>query len=347
MKLISLFFCLLVMSETSYSSPTGTWNRNSNPEIMSSTFKKKFSSLPLSGLALGAKKYWSSYYWPLFMGNINLRWNTPKPQGFNLDSPNYEAAAKMDMKELESLAPSEKYDLFLGNYSYPLKREVEKRVSPRRKEWEGICHGWAPAALNHDEPAPKIVTNPDGLKIPFGSSDIKALLSYYYAYHYDAVTTHQMGRRCNGSQYCNGDLNPGAFHIALTNKLGLEGRGFIADIENGKEVWNHVVQSYISTIIDKNIPPTITSSKGTVRLIRVKTRVRVVGNIENNSWYPAIGTNNQTYYDLDYVYDLEIDKKGNILGGEWMSKRKPDFMWYVSPAKNFKGLFSKLPELLQ
>ena len=30
---------------------------------------------------------------------------------------------------------------------------------------------------------------------------------------------------------------------------------------------------------------------------------------------------------VDYFYDLEIDKKGNIIGGEWYSNAHPDFLW--------------------
>ena len=155
-----------------------------------------------------------------------MRWYAPTPQGFNLNSPNLNQALRLSLEELKSLSPAEKFDLLNAQYSYPLKKAVAEIASPRRREWEGMCHGWAAAALNHPEPVPKTVTNKDGLMIPFGSSDIKALLSYYYAYVEDPVSTHQMGRRCDGKEHCDQDMNAGAFHIVLANKVGREGKGF-------------------------------------------------------------------------------------------------------------------------
>lgn len=323
------------------------WPDYSNPRIMDPNFKKQFSVLPLKGQVKDTKKYWSSDYWPLYKGNINYRWNSTNPVGFNLNSPSYEQAKKMSLKEMELLAPSEKFDLFTGQYSYPLRNHVQKRVSPRDAEWEGICHGWAVANLNHNEPTPKVVSNPDGIKIPFGSSDLKALLSYYYAYIYSYPnSTDQMGRRCNGRQHCTIDLNAGAFHIVLTNKVGIEGRGFIADIENGREVWNQVVYSYSSKIIAKDLKPTSSSARGTHSLVRIKTDIKVVFNIVRNSWTPVLGTNLQTFQDESYEYDLDLDVKGTIIGGEWHSANRPDFLWHVGPTKNFSGIFTRLPELL-
>jgi hypothetical protein len=345
---MKLFFCLvvLIVFSSQASAIFKPWQESSSPAIMSKTFLRKFSSLPLMGQVENLKKYWSSDYWPLYKGNINYRWNSSTPIGFGLVSPDYAQAVKMSQKELETLAPSEKFDLFMGNYAYPLKEEVSKKVSPHRKEWEGICHGWAAAALNHDEPIPKIVSNPDGIQIPFGSSDIKALISYYYAYHDHPVSIYQIGRRCDGRNNCGDDLNAGAFHIVLANKVGLEGKGFIADIENGKEVWNQVVFNYYSEIKNRYLSPSRSSAIGTVKVIRLLTKVRVAFNIVNNSWFPANGTALQTFKDNDYEYDLDIDRGGKIIGGEWISKDRPDFLWTVKPERDFGSQFSKLQRLL-
>jgi len=322
------------------------WPSSSDPVIMSRNFVKRFSGLPLRGEVKDPKKYWSSDYWPLKLGSINYRWNAPEPIGFGLRSPNLEQAKKMNLQELKYLSPSEKFDLWMGKYTYPLKTQVSKRASPQRATWEGICHGWAAAALNFSEPGPKILINPDGIKIPFGSSDIKALLSYYYAYYYNPPSTYQMGRRCNGRNYCTEDLNAGAFHIVLANKVGNEGSSFIVDIENGREVWNQVVFNYTSVVMADNLPPASNSASGTYSVMRIKTKMKVVFNIVQNSWMPSIGTNNQTYKEQEYDYDLDLDREGNIIGGEWISKNRPDFMWRVDPVIKFYGLFSELRSLL-
>lgn len=326
--------------------PLGPWPQQSSPSIMGKDFVKKMSELPTVGMATGGRKYWSSDYWAFNKGGINYRWNADSPNGFNLTSPDQFEASNMSLKKLETLAPSEKFDLFVGKYHYPLKQHVAKRASPQRRNWEGICNGWAAANLNHQEPTPKLMINPDGLKIPFGSSDIKALLSYYYAYFYRPNSTHQVGRRCNGQNYCHNDLNAGAFHIILSNKLGLKGKSFIADIDNGREVWNQVAFSYRTEMINGSLPPLSTSAQGTIKRMRIKTIMRVVFNIVENKWETVIGTPYQTYRDEEYEYDLEINSKGFIIGGEWISKKRPDFLWEVSPAIRFDGIFSRLNELL-
>jgi hypothetical protein len=313
---------------------------------MLQTMQRKFSKLPLKGKVKDQQRYWSSDYWPLNKGGIAFRWNSPAPQGFNLSSPDLREALRMSQTELAWLSPAEKFDLFRGDYKYSLKMEVGKRARPSRKDWEGICHGWAAAALNHNEPVARIVSNPDGLLIPFGSSDIKALLSYFYAYHNRASSTHQTGRRCNGTQYCQDDLNAGAFHLILSNRLGLERKGFILDIENGREVWNQVAFDYESRLIQKNLSPSPTSAPGTVKVHRLRTHLRVVFNIVSNSWTPVIGTPLQTYKDLEYEYDIDLNQQGEIIGGDWVSTDRPDFLWSVAQAAEFSPMFLKLKRLL-
>jgi hypothetical protein len=345
----SLLFVLLLFSTSdgiASSDFLQPWPRYSNPAIMDVKFEKNLLALPLNGTVLESKKYWSSDYWPLSKGNINFRWNAPVPTGFNLVSPNFDEALRMSQKELATLSPSEKFDLYNGQYSYPLKNEVNSKSLPTYREWFGICNGWAAAALNHAEPYPKVVSNPDGLQIPFGSSDIKALLSYYYAYHYKPVTTHQMGKRCNGRWNCADDMNAGAFHIVLTNRVGLEGKSFISDIDNGHEVWNQVVHSYKSEVIQKDLPPSFNSTRGTASVVRVKTTMKVVFNIVKNSWSLVNGTELQTFRDNEYVYDLDLDTHGKIIGGEWRSKLRPDFLWTVAAVSQFSPAFSKLKVLL-
>ena len=322
------------------------WERSSRPEIMLTDYQKKFIKLPLKGSAREEKHYWSSDYWALNKGGINFRWNSPVPQGFNLISPGKAEAQSMSETELGWLSPAEKFDLLKGDYKYSLKKEVLKRASPTRKDWEGICHGWAAAALNHSEPRPRVLANPDGLMIPFGSSDIKALLSYFYAYHYSPSSTHQTGRRCNGTQYCQDDLNAGAFHLILSNRLGLKRESFILDIENGREVWNQVAYTYQSKVIKKNLSPSPSSAPGTFKVHRLRTQLKVVFNIVTNSWDPVIGTPLQTYKELEYEYDLDLNRAGEVIGGDWVSTERPDFLWYVSKAQGFTPMFKKLERLL-
>jgi hypothetical protein len=308
-------------------------------------FQRHFSHLPLKGQVRETKNYWSSDYWALNKGSINLRWNSQNPQGFNTRSPGFSDALRMSLSDLKSLSPAEKFDLLNGHYTYPLKASVAKRASPRRKDWEGMCHGWAAAALNHPEPVPRTITNPDGIIIPFGSSDIKALLSYYYAYVYEPVSTHQMGRRCRGNEFCDQDMNAGAFHIVLSNLVGIRGKGFISDIEPGKEVWNHLAYRYETKVLSQE-RPAMDSAPGTRVVVRVRTSFKVVFNIAKNSWEPVQGTPQQTFRDLLFDYELDLDSQEKIIGGKWLSKSRVDFVWTMAKVRTFQKPFANLPRLL-
>lgn len=326
------------------------WDHNSDPDIMSPYFSRKFQELPLSGRVKDRKKYWSGDYWALKRGNINYRWYAKNKIGHNLSSPDKVRASSMSIPELAELSPSEKYDLFIGRYDYPLRNEVAKVADLNAMNWEGICHGWSPATMNHNEPTPKLLMNPDGIEIPFGSSDIKALLSYYYAYSHKAPDTHQMGRRCfkgrlaTNENDCNEDMNAGAFHIVLANRLGKDGRGFIADLERFEQVWNHPITSYKTDIIREHAPDR-SSAPGTKRKVEVRTVISYLDE-NGNDWHPVIGTSKQAYETITYQYKLDVDADGLIIGGDWISRKRPDFLWIMSRPRDFQGILSRLGELL-
>lgn len=341
----------LLLTPLSFASPLSIqekWSAVSDPLIMGSNFETRFFALPLGGQVTNKKRFWSGDYWPLNKGNINRRWNASA--NFTTPSPTAAQARSMAQQDLAQLSPAEKFDLFNGRYDYPLKQAVIKIADPAAQNWEGICHGWAPASINHNEPTPKLLKNPDGILIPFGSSDIKGILSYYYAYPYQVPNTHQVGRRCNDSRLaleedCERDLNAAAFHIILANKIAMENEGFIADVNRFKEVWNHPIMSYQSSVLNDNRGARGTSAPGTVRTVKVNTRV-VYGDEAPNNWNPLLGTPLQKMDSAEFTYMLEIDVYGQIIGGEWSSIRRPDFLWTKEKSTSFTGNFKRLPELL-
>lgn len=327
------------------------WEGFSAPEIMSSGFTHSLNELPLEGSAASGTKGWSGHYWPSNKNSINNRWNSPRKETFKYDSPSRAAVMSLSQEALATLSPSEKYDLFLGRYDYPTKTEAAQAGSKRAEEWAGICHGWAPAANNHNEPTPKVLTNPDGLQIPFGSADIKALLSYYYAFYTEDQDTDQIGLRCffgswlGGMRGCNNDLNAGALHIVMANKLGLQKESFVMDRDRFNEVWNQPVVGYKSTVLNAYLPKSSRAAKNAVREMRVETELYYVDESEP-SWTVDFGTKNQIITTLKMVYRLEISADGKIVGGEWETDDRPDFLWNKTKVTNFQGIFSRLPELL-
>lgn len=327
------------------------WDGVAQP-LVSEASEKRFSALPLKGKAGNNRRYWSADYWALKKGLINYRWYSGE-YGFDLASPDRNQALQMSEAELSALSPTEKFDLLLGRYHYPLKAEVAQYANPNAEYWEGICHGWAPAAINHNEPKPKTLRNPDGVRVPFGSTDIKALISYYYAYTYKAPTNFQVGRRCpesgglfNWNRDCKNDLNAGTFHIILGNNLGKKKRSFIADIKRYEEVWNHPFTDYTSEITGRRPPGWLFPKPGVAEIVSVKTKVSYIDESETNTWEPVLGTNIQKNGVKSYEYDLQLDKDGMIMGGTWKSKERPDFLWTVGRPSRFEGLLTGLGGLL-
>lgn len=351
-----LIICSALFMSFAHASNNGifeAWKGFSSPEIMASGFTHTLRELPLEGHVQNGTKGWSSSYWPSKEGGINVRWNAPQKEGFDYSSPTLAQVKNMSLQELSMLSATEKYDLYTGQYDYPMKKLAATAADRRAPDWAGICHGWAPAAINHNEPTPKIVTNPDGIQIPFGSADIKGLISYYYAHHHETKDgSHQMGLRCffgrwmGGNRSCKQDLNAGAFHIVISNMLGLRHEAFLVDIDRYKEVWNQPVAGYKSVIIADNLKPSPNAAKNAVKEIKVQTEFFYVNESENLTWEVAFGTKEQIIAKKDYVYTLEIDAAGKIVGGEWESDERPDFLWNKVKADKIEGILSRVTDLL-
>jgi hypothetical protein len=154
-----------------------------------------------------------------------------------------------------------------------------------------------------------------------------------------------VGTRCEETNECEKDLNAGAFHIILTNKIGLEGQGLIADVAQSKEVWNHPIYSYQSQVSKTSQAPQVNSAIGTTRTVQVKTTITYAVETENY-WWPVSNSNRSHVTQNEFRYTLEIDLYGQIIGGEWISRRRPDFLWTMSRPEKFSGNFARLSELL-
>src|SRR5690606_22398611 len=102
-------------------------------------------------------------------------------------------------------------------------------------------------AVKHTRPAKAVqVPSYDGRhKITFYPSDLKALLSYAWARN--AGPSAMIGTRCEryGAEVPRScyDTNPGAFHMALTNLIGLHDKPLIVDTSSDAQVWNRPIVS--------------------------------------------------------------------------------------------------------
>lgn len=352
------------------------WNGYNNPanfnKIMGTRTIFEFDSLPLSGKLNDDRLGWSETYWPANKGGVAYRWNHPDPQPFKFRLHTKEELKNMSEKEISQLSPAELYDISQSDYTYTLTRKVLRENSPKDLWWEGICHGWALAAANYPEPRPVTLVNKEGIKVPFGASDVKGLLALHDAYNYKG-TYAQVGRRCSAQGKVEGeggerdahpnpplpeaantddcrDVNAGAFHVSLANMIGIHSRSFVADVDRFNDVWNQPVTSYSSTVVGEEAVGPEHRATGVERRLRIQTKftygeelkfwtaeAEAEGSRNFVSKKPVTGTIHQEFRHKNYEYIIELDFNGRVIGGEWITETRPDFMWTITRDRQFNN----------
>lgn len=326
-------------------SQAAAWDSQSNPKILNKEFSLKFDENLTEGKLSDPRIGWPGNHWSNWLGGIAHRWSAANPQNFTYKLNTLEDLRALEPHLLAELSPAEKFDIFRGDYNYSTTKTELSRVNPRESKWHGICHGYAPAAIHHPEPQTVRLTNADGIELVFYSSDVSGLLSLYYA-EFAKTPVQFVGRRCrssNGMRFWNRGtcetLNAGSLHVALNNTLGKRGSSLIVDIEPSYEVWNFVATAFNSRFLSYE-EPTKSSAPGTVKRVLVETTVTYAADIAPK-FNPVLFTEDAYYVHRLYEYYLELDKDENIIGGEWISKNGPDFMWLQDKAE-FKGKWQTL-----
>ena len=348
----------------SQSHPWEAWTPGNAPSALGVALQTNFFALPLQGQS--DKTPWADSFWPSNSGGISFRWNdaslTDPIAQFNYTPPSQEIALRMSPVELQKLSPAEKFDLVRGDYFYPTVFSERGLTGINRPAWEGICHGWAAAAINYLEPQPVTLENPQGISVPFGSSDIKALLTYYQGRVEQASTSRQsffVGGRCDtdlvkfpghaNDLECR-DTNAGSFHLILSNLIGHQKRSFVLDQTRDNEVWNQPAYGYLSLAVNTQ-GATPNSAPGTVLEVDVVTRLFFTKVVKPH-WQPLNGTPDFASNSRLYRYRLELNERNEILGGEWLNVQflpdanadRPDFVW-LQGKPIFTGRFATLERL--
>lgn len=327
------------------------WNANNDPVNLRTQYEVQLDKLPLSGEL--TTKPWTDSYWPSWRGGLADRWfdETSTLTAFEYKLHTKENLEKMTSDELARLSPAEKYDIFNGRYDYPLVRYERERTNPKDPTWYGLCHGWAPAAINFSEPQSVNLRNEDGIEIPFGASDVKALLTYTQQY---AEDSRLLGSRCNykpsdpehaTAPECR-DTNAGSFHIVIANQIALLKEAFVADMNRGEEVWNQPIYGFKSAVQEYSDEIYPEAAPGTTRIAMVKTTVHYISEL-SAAWDPLPITN----YPWQAVqqklqYRLELAADGSIIGGEWDSESRPDFLW-TEGRPQFAGYFGAVKNIYE
>jgi len=351
------------------------WDEKNKPELFEFDYDRNFKGLPLTGQL--EKLPWSGYYWPTYEGGITNRWNkdTDRPEEkYGYDLLTEETLSSVDSK---ILSPAEKFDIFIGQTSFPLTNYERNRTNIMKivpgssdfqegfkiPTWEGLCHAWAPATLAYDNPAPVTLKGENGKEISFGSSDIKALLTYHL-HNSQSPKTSFLGSRCNfdfkklkeklknneitkeeyeksiNAKECT-DTNAGAFHIVLANQIAKRNQGFIVDVTRDFEVWNQPVIGYVSQVLGEKQGASEEAAPGTVKEVTLRTWMQYVVEVRQG-WKKEIVKD--AYRTMTYDYRLELNNKGEIIGGEWLSETRPDFIWKQQTPK-FSGFFKDLEKI--
>ena len=294
-----------------------------------------------------------------------------------------EAIAETSSEDLAQLSPAEKYDLYVGDSQFSLTQFERDRTAVMKTipgssvfdpdykipSWEGLCHAWAPATIAFESPNPVTVRSlDDKYDLSFGASDIKALLTYFV--HYETQTSgYFLGQRCNAAfeEYqadyeagtitleelnrrkstsrCKG-INPGSFHIVLANQIGLQDSAFVIDKTRDAQVWNQPVIAYDSVVFDTDrdgnpIEIYDSAASGTTKVVRVMTDMNYTTEIRHSF---ANTDHEPSELHESYEYYLELDANGEIIGGEWLTENRPDFMW-KHDLPYFSGLFGPLEDI--
>lgn len=318
----------------------GVIDEINNPRNIDPDFTMNLAALPTK--ASLATEPWSDSYWPEDHGGISYRWQRRESFGRLLAQ---DEIGQMDPVDISKLSPAEKYDLFAGSHEWGLTQRAIAETSPNEPGWAGYCHGWAPASLQFPEPQPVTVFNDDGVEIRFGSSDIKALLTYFSGqvipttYSTD-VLSFGVAPRGIGSMCGHGradlpscyDANPGALHVVLGNQIGLRGKGFVLEVDPTYEKWNQPVFAYDSEQLGRRAPSP-GAAEGAVEEVIVATTVSWGQEIEP-LWEPVVGTHQQVTTDRRYLYTLELDGNGDVIGGQWLVRTQGGQFVTMSAAWN-------------
>jgi Transglutaminase elicitor len=299
---------------------------------------------------------WKAYY--NFMRTANLE--SVLTKGSDLDMDSLSPAEKYDLLIGVPSAANKSSEGFLTPSLWAEGRRYFENYG-KVETWMGICHGWAPAAFMVPRPAKAVVAQgiPErAQKIKFYPADTKGLVSLLWAK--GDFQTHSVGGRCENKNpkvdpesgrllepECF-DVNPALWHMTLVNQLGLAKRSFVIDAAYDYEVWNQPIKSYryryfnpqTGVVAFNAAAATIKKadySKDKFAKFRSARAAAYVG-VQMELTYVSENWNFQAETDdastdvlrtVTYLYDLELDANGNLMGGEWYRNEHPDFEWMV------------------
>ena len=223
------------------------WNMANNLAYVDNTFVYEVDKLPIEGKNKTSPI--PADYWPIYKDNVNQRWDgdSPSPaekfeKAFNKTGVVKAVTERHGIKahgRKQCKVDGDCADLKDGSSCALPRGEMMGACIPT---WWGICHGWAPYAFSEPPPVKAVTKN----GVTFYPGDLEGLMSLAYS---SGLQTKFISERCNKKEpgfdntgrvrdsECR-DMNPGTWHVLVTNMLGLRQTGFVYDRTAFDEVWN-------------------------------------------------------------------------------------------------------------
>ncbi|KAF1788875.1 Transglutaminase elicitor [Phytophthora cactorum] len=314
------------LSDKNFPGRESIWNEDiaKLEEFFKTRMEMKLKKLPTS--AVYKPSPWAGAAWQVYQDSINYKWNKDQPS----PAEKYATAFDLDVKA------------FMNNVS------AQNGVDGRN--YRAAC------TSNKECFDPNVDTvcaqlPRDVQRVTFQPLDIKALITLVY----DGANTSSVftGSRYSGNNdsideygghtdYSYRDLNPGYFHIAATNLLGLLNTTFIIDRDAGTEVWNHPVVGFKvyeqTTMTPEKAAQTFYGlqeypwNNASKSIVYTKSRLSWINDTYTDGGLVASGLNENFTVGADYDYLLELDEGEEIIGGEWLNESNdihPDFLWLL------------------
>lgn len=350
-----LFWLCLFFLACQSTSPLGL------PGLQDRQASTKFDSLPRKGSL--SRSPWSSDYWANARGGVSLRWQAARiadEDAIEQFAPyrDYVPGQAPD-KNLALLSPTEKLDLLRGDSKWTTTLNERKRSSAAEQdEWRGLNQAWAAASLRFDPVERVNIKSKNGVVLPFAADDVYALLTL--AMHQKPPRPILLANRCGlgairpethfenlarevrkvaAEKLCL-ELSPAVFHATLVHQISKRDEGFILEGEQSSQP----VTAYESRVA-KQLPISAGSAPNTKKVLRIKTVVfytsdTPVYSFDEDKSYP---------YETDtLVYDLDLDAKGDMIGGRWVDTGqasidfKPDLLWKLGEVQPLDDLLQQI-----
>jgi hypothetical protein len=164
------------------------------------------------------------------------------------------------------------------------------------------------------------------------------------------------------------DVHPAIFHTFVVNYLGIEGKSFVYDHNPEAPIANQPISGYefsyfnpltgkdgtlagsmVSRANFSSDPFAVSRNPEATHIVGIEMNAKYV-NWETASKKPSNSTTDDEVVDNKFIYDLEINKTGEIVGGQWRvnkddkkanifdkSVNQPDYFWIVP--RNWKTFF--------